>query len=309
MTVWEHVLLLAGPLLLLLLTAIAGWVALSVLVLPMKLPLTQANSYAYSQINYLNLPIPQALALFTIVLPLITGVSTQGVYSLIRQSTKNEQFRLTIPLIAVIGFQLIYETIVATLALTHMIPPNALSCELDHRWAKLFRNKDTRGIRTIQDTFECCGLNSVVDRAFPFGQPSTCATTYGRSHSCFGEWRRAEQVNAGLLFLVAVVVFALKVGSIFTLLSSASWTHLPLVRAFKRIGSFAQNGDEDARATMRRLIEGGSVEEPYLDDPEAARANENGNHGPRVQPSALGETSNEWADDDESGARDAQVSS
>ncbi|TVY85685.1 hypothetical protein LAWI1_G008581, partial [Lachnellula willkommii] len=248
-----------------------------------------------------------ALALFTVVLPLITGVSTQGVRSLIQRSTKNEQFQLTIPLIAVIGFQLIYETIVATLALTHMIPPNALKCELNDRWTKLYKNEDTRGIRTIQDTFECCGLNSVKDRAFPFGAPSTCATNYGRSNSCFGEWRKAEQVNAGLLFLVAVVVFALKVGSIFTLLSRASWTHLPLVRAFKRIGTSAQNGDEDARATMRRLIEGGSVEEPYLDDPEAARENENENHGPRVQPSALGETSNEWADGDEQGARDARV--
>lgn len=177
----------------------------------LRLPLIQANSYAYSQIRYLNLPVPQALALFTVVLPLITGVSTQGVRSLIQGSTKNEQFQLTIPLIAVIGFQLIYETIVATLALTHMIPPNALRCELNDRWAKLYRNRDTKGIRTIQDTFECCGLNSVKDRAFPFGEPSTCATNYGRSNSCFGEWRKAEQVNAGLLFLVAVVVFALKV--------------------------------------------------------------------------------------------------
>ncbi|TVY33471.1 hypothetical protein LOCC1_G007985 [Lachnellula occidentalis] len=287
MAVLQQVLLLAGPLVLVILTIIAG--------------------YAYSQIRYLNLPIPQALALFTVVLPLITGVTTQGVYSLIRRATKNEQFQLTIPLIAVIGFQLIYETIVATLALTHIIPPDTLRCELNDRWMKLYRHKDTRGIRTIQDTFECCGFNSVVDRAFPFGQPSTCATNYGRSHSCFGEWRRAEQVNAGLLFLVAVLVFALKVGSIFTLVSKASWTHLPLVRALKRVGGSAQDGDEDARATMRRLIEGGSVDEPYLDDPEAARGLEHENHGPIVQPSALGETSNEWVDEDEENGRDAPI--
>jgi hypothetical protein len=82
-------------------------------------------------------------------------------------------------------------------------------------------NIDTRAIRTIQDTFECCGLNSVVDRAFPFGQPSTCAITYGRSNSCFGEWRKAEQINAGLLFLVAVIVFVLKVRCAFPIILEA----------------------------------------------------------------------------------------
>lgn len=55
---------------------------------------------------------------------------------------------------------------------------------------------------------------------------------------------------------------------------------------------------------MRRLIEGGSVEEPYRDEPDA---NGDGEHGPRVQPSALGETYNEWADDEQC-VRDARVS-
>jgi len=178
----------------------------------LKLPLTRNhNSYAYSQIRYLSLPIPQALALFTVVLPLITGISTQGVYGLIQRASKKEQYQLTIPLIAVIGFQLMYETIIATLALAHIVPPSSLNCHLDSRWTRLYRLHDGRAIRTIQDSFECCGLNSVADRAFPFGSPSTCAAVYDRTKNCFGKWRQAEQINAGLLLLVAVIVFILKV--------------------------------------------------------------------------------------------------
>jgi len=189
-----------------------------------------------------------------------------------------------------------------------LVPPRALTCELGDKWMRLFMAKDARAIRAIQDTFECCGLNSVKDRAFPFGQPSTCAITYGRSNSCFGEWRKAEQINAGLLFLVAVIVFVFKLGSIFTLLTSASWTHTRLGRPFKQIKNpTAENGEESPRGTMRRLIEGGSVAEPYRDDPEASGVNGNEDLGPRVQPSALGETANEWADDEQS-IGDARVS-
>lgn len=286
---WPKVLLVAGPLLLLALTAVAG--------------------YAYSQIRYLSLPIPQSLALFTVVLPLITGISTQGVYGLIQRLSKNEQYQLTIPLIAVIGFQLMYETIVATLALTHIVPPSALRCGLDARWLRLYQSHNARAIRTIQDTFECCGLNSLADRAFPFGNPSTCAAVYGRNKNCFGEWRKAEQINAGLLFLVAVIVFILKLISFFTLLNGASWTRASIGRPFKRIGNAStENGEDDPRGTMRRLIENATTEEPYRDDPEAAGAQATAvNNGPRVMPSTLGETANEWADE-EHGNRDLRVS-
>lgn len=104
-----------------------------------------------------------------------------------------------------------YETVVATLALTYIIPPSTLACGLNTNWQKFWKAKDADGIRAIQDTFNCCGFLTVKDRAFPFGTPSTCAKDFGRSQSCFGPWRGAEQVTAGLLLLVAVVVFILKV--------------------------------------------------------------------------------------------------
>lgn len=167
--------------------------------------------------------------------------------------------------------------------------------------------KDAKAIRTIQDSFECCGLNSVVDRAFPFakGLPSTCAATYGRNISCFEPWRKAQQVNAGLLLLVAFVVFFVKIGSVLTLLTSASWTHSRRNRQSKQITNSASEHVEDVEdgptATNRRLIGANTDSEPYRDDPEDNAANLTS----RVQPSALGQSHNEWATDDEQDSRDA----
>ena len=170
------------------------------------------SSYAYSQIRFLSLPISQALGLFTVVLPLITGISTQGAYGLIQRFSRRKNYQLTIPLIALIGFQLIYETIIATLATTYILPPSALGCGLDKGWQSLYAQKNEKAIRTIQDSFNCCGLNTLVDRAFPFSNDrSKCPEIFGRNKTCFADWRKAEQTNAGLFLLVALVVFLIKV--------------------------------------------------------------------------------------------------
>lgn len=169
------------------------------------------RSYAYSQIRFLYLPIPQALGLFTVVLPLITGISTQGVHTLTRRSSSNRNYQLTIPLFALIGFLLIYDTIIVTLSLTYVLPPSSLICGLKDRWQDLYGHKNKDAIKTIQDAYNCCGFLTVKDRAWPFGNPSVCGETFGRSNSCMKAWRKAEQTNAGLFALVTVVVFIIKV--------------------------------------------------------------------------------------------------
>ncbi|KAE9370577.1 hypothetical protein N431DRAFT_509801, partial [Stipitochalara longipes BDJ] len=251
--------------------------------------LTGVAGFAYSQIKFLSLPIPQALALFTVVLPLLTGFSTQVVYSLIQRSSKHEQNQLTLPLIAVIGFQLIYETVVATLALTHIIPPDALVCRLGDRWMKLVHANDGDAIRAIQDSFKCCGFRTTKDNAFPWGQPSPCAEVFGYTKSCLKAWRKAEQINA-----------------VIALLSSSSWTHSRWVRPFGRFrsGAVEEPEGDDNRATMRRLIEEGIGAEGYHDEPSEGSptraleaSSENHEESSRVLPSALLEGGNEWRDD------------
>jgi len=277
-TVVAKVIAFAVPLLLLLLTAIAG--------------------YSYSKIRYLSLPIPTPLALFTIVLPLITGISTHGAYNLVRRPSSTQQYQLTIPLIVVLGFQLTYETIVATLALTYIIPPSSLPCGLETRWQSLFAEKDARAIKAIQNTFDCCGFNSVKDRAWPWGvqHPSACGEVYGRNKSCLGEWRKAEQINAGLFVLVAVFVFIMKALSIISLLTSPSWSQMRWTHPFKD----REAPVVDNRAETRRLIEENGVDEESPERPISSRAalqgpiNDGDDSGPRVVPSRLSEHDNEW---------------
>ncbi|KAK2629614.1 hypothetical protein QTJ16_000434 [Diplocarpon rosae] len=269
---------------------------------------TDLNSYAYSQIRSLSLPIPRALALFTVILPFITGISARSTYGLVRRSANAEPYQLTIPLIAVIGFQLIYETIIATLALTHIVPPIALNCGLQSKWLQLHRVKDADAIRAIQDTFACCGLNTVRDHSWPFTEPPTCASVYTRSRPCIGAWRKAEQTNAGLLLLVAIAVFIIQVHqdskqcicseihrekqvlSLICLLTDGSSTQW--ARHFKRTGHDSEEAEEDNRATMRRLIEENA--ENYHDEPNEEPSsqaidapNRDTDQGPIVLPSHL----------------------
>lgn len=115
----------------------------------------------------------------------------------------------------ILVFLVIYETAIATLSLTHVVPNDTLNCALDQKWARLFRHKDGAEIRRIQDAHQCCGLHTVLDQAWPFPNRdhgvNACAKAFNRTVSCFGRWRRDEQIAAGLLLLVALSTFLLKV--------------------------------------------------------------------------------------------------
>jgi hypothetical protein len=177
------------------------------------------SSYGYSQVRKLSLPIPEALAILTLLLPVITGISAEAINRLLRIQTP--QTRPTLLLLAILAFQIICDTIIATLSLVHLIPGSALNCGLETRWTQLYRSKDEGAIRRIQDTFHCCGLNSPVDRPWPFprGGPSDpnrigadqCQRLTGINTSCMGPWRQAEQMSAGLFLTVALVIFLTKV--------------------------------------------------------------------------------------------------
>jgi hypothetical protein len=170
-------------------------------------------SYAFSQMRVLSLPIPQVLALTAVILPLFTGISSQFAYRLLR--TYNSNPRLLLYLFVIFAFQLIYETIIATWSVNYIVP----NCGLEDQWKRLYTNKDADAIRRIQDRFDCCGFNTAVDRAWPFphGRPQDgfgadqCKRTYGRDRPCVGPWRQAEQINAGVFFTVATVLFLAKV--------------------------------------------------------------------------------------------------
>lgn len=149
---------------------------------------------------------------------MITGVTLRGAQLLsVRAHGSNARAKVSFSWSAVIAFMvlIIYETAIATLALTHMAPPSELICGLERHWGALFSNKNADAIRRIQEQFQCCGFRNVQDRAWPFPDrrhtARACVEAFGRSSSCLGGWRQMEQVTGGLILLIAVVTFLLKV--------------------------------------------------------------------------------------------------
>lgn len=83
----------------------------------------------------------------------------------------------------------------------------------------MWRAHDAEAIRRIQDAFNCCGLNSVKDRAWPFprgGAPAVdCAAQWGRTTPCVGPWTAALRQSSGADFAVVAGVGLLQVSSSF----------------------------------------------------------------------------------------------
>lgn len=123
-------------------------------------------------------------------------------------------------------FQGILTTILATLYFHDVMPSDVRDCELSNKWQTLFHLKDEGAIRAIQDALECCGLNSVRDRAFPFrgNNAIECADRYGRTLACRAPWTSALQRSAGVELGVVVAVGVLQVSvASFTEAVVAGW--------------------------------------------------------------------------------------
>lgn len=149
---------------------------------------------------------------------MITGIGMRGAQTLAsRRNGFLPKAKSSISWTPMVVFILlvIYDTAIATLALTHMVSPANLTCPLKRQWESLFSSKSVEVIRRIQDRHRCCGFRNKHDMAWPFPDKrhsaNACAETFNRERGCLGEWRKDVQITAGLLLLVAVVVFLLKV--------------------------------------------------------------------------------------------------
>lgn len=158
----------------------------------------------------LSLAISPTLSILTVVLPVLGFLNT-AFYPSIRRTTKSSSSGVAklAPLIVQV-LQALITTILATLLLERAVPSEMMGCMLDKKWMGMFRAHDARSIRYIQDAFDCCGLNSIRDRAYPFPNtaPSNCAETYGRRSPCREPWSGALQ-KLSLLDLSVVLVVGL----------------------------------------------------------------------------------------------------
>ena len=106
---------------------------------------------------------------------------------------------------------LVYETVVATLAGIHISPREALQCAIEQKWRDLFRAKDSRSIARTQDAFQCCGLRTSHDMAFPFPDAhhsaNACEQRYDRHVGCLNALIDQERYLGGWILVVVVGVF------------------------------------------------------------------------------------------------------
>lgn len=162
------------------------------------------------RIRHLSLPISKITAVATLVLPAITGLSLRQSGDIDPARKSRRRFTTTVSVLLII-----YYTIIITLSLTHMVPPDDLICHLDRQWQHLYSAKKQDSIKRIQDAHQCCGLHKAEDRAWPFPDKrhgtDACLSAFGRQKSCLGDWRKDEQVTAGLILLVTVVAALIKV--------------------------------------------------------------------------------------------------
>lgn len=180
-------------------------------------------SYATHSSRSFSLPLPNTLSALALALPPIAGLAIEtstALASSLSSHPNTRNYRATktssippvlLPSTLTILLLVVYCTVVATLAGTHISPLGGLGCALGERWSELFRGKKGERIRRIQDQWQCCGFRSTRDMAYPFPtnnvRSDACATTFDRTRACFEPWREQERLVAGLMLGVAVGVF------------------------------------------------------------------------------------------------------
>ncbi|KHN98304.1 tetraspanin Tsp3 [Metarhizium album ARSEF 1941] len=180
---------------------------------------------------HLSLPISSAITILSILLPITAFLNAYIYPNLLRSShtfTSGDIFTRLAP-IGLQGLQAITTAVLATLLLGGVVPSPALEFLIDYGWDKLYQAKNADCIVLIQDTYNCCGLNSVDDRAYPFHNVpgGTCAEIHGRTKACRQPWTGALRAASGIDFgVVAVVGLMQMIGLLIMRERTAWWTAL-----------------------------------------------------------------------------------
>ena len=179
------------------------------------LGLTALAGYALRSVHVYSLPIPLALSVLTIILPLLAGIVMKIVLSLNEKLATRGRLQAPWMLQMIIALFLIYEAVLATLIGTYLSPRKSLTCALRESWEGLFQRKEEDCIKRIQDAFQCCGFMTTQHMAYPLPDAThgtdACVVRYERDRACFEPWRTQQENVAIMLLVVPIAVFAWKV--------------------------------------------------------------------------------------------------
>ena len=172
--------------------------------------LTVLAIYAVVEAAKLHLPIPTFPNVLAVILPIFSFL----VLTYDKYSTSRGFVFSFIPESAGITILALLDSSLATAACS-LIQEDLLKCSIDSRWQSLYTAKDTLAIKGIQEAFNCCGLHSNVDRAWPFpvkGRGAdSCSKSYGRTESCEGPWKQQERIVLGIWLAIGLVGLITKV--------------------------------------------------------------------------------------------------
>jgi hypothetical protein len=169
--------------------------------------------------SHLSLPISSAVTIFTALLPILSFLNSFIHPSLLHFAHNSSNPFVRLSPTATQTLQGILTSILATLLFERVAPSDTIECLLNNRWLGLWRDRNGEAIRLIQDTLNCCGLNSLKDRAYPISDPQACAGMFGRNQVCRGPWKSALKGTAGADFGVVIAVGVLQVSCLSTLSS------------------------------------------------------------------------------------------
>ncbi|CAO1598756.1 hypothetical protein XANCAGTX0491_002516 [Xanthoria calcicola] len=287
-------------------------------ILPILTILAIIAGVSLGQIRYLSLPSP-ASPIATLLLPILTALTIQSSRSLLLSNNNNNntnnppsKHTRSLPrwLFPTLLLALtIYDTVLATLASTQLIPSDAQTCTLLTRWEHFFTTHDVDRIRRIQDTHRCCGFKTLRHMPWPFPDNNgadACRDQYHRTRTCFGGWRGDLQLNAGAMLGVAVGCFLVKLFIVLALYRRRNDPRMQRVR--RQYAGLTESDDEvedhrNGHGGGRGAVQG-RIEAPYRDEvatdaeTETQGRDRNG-PGPRaggmvVQPSSMQGGGSEW---------------
>ncbi|GKT56711.1 tetraspanin Tsp3 [Colletotrichum tofieldiae] len=173
----------------------------------------------------LVLPISPFLSLLPVLLPILGTINAfyypRLLFNASHSLARAEQLFPTI----IQTLQGILTTALAVLFLQSALTGDDLNCALSTSWQRMFAGKDESSIRRIQDSLDCCGLNSVKDRAWPFTGNVQCAERFSRDTPCVGPWREATVRNSAIDLGIVLAVGVLQVLTLLFMQSASNWRH------------------------------------------------------------------------------------
>ncbi|KAB5583545.1 hypothetical protein GE09DRAFT_1278743 [Coniochaeta sp. 2T2.1] len=238
--------------------------------------------YEHTNTTALSLPIPPASTISTILLPILSFLNTVYFSSTSSRSAPSTSRRPILPPSLQI-IQTILTTVLFTTFSSTLLPSQINQCSLSTRWQTLWQGHDANTIRRIQDALDCCGFNSVKDRAWPFPNKNNpqpgCAAQFERTASCAAPWGREMRSAAGVEVGVVLGVGLLQLLNILPIRYASS-------RGRRSTGSIGW-----VSSTIKRLTggddESAHVNRPLLED--VSGSDGDGHHSRAVQTNGVDE--------------------